>query len=187
MIDMTDQNENEQMDGEETQSVRDSQSDVSADGKQVIALQEKLTEANAKAAENLEGWQRAQAEFANYKKRIARDQDQMAVDARGRVLKRYLEIMDDLDLILKNKPNEGNGADWSKSIELLHRKLQGFLETEGLTRIDPLGEPFDANLHEAVTQETSDEHESGTVTEVLRPGYLLGERVLRPASVKVAK
>ncbi|MEX1071097.1 MAG: nucleotide exchange factor GrpE [Anaerolineales bacterium] len=154
---------------------------------ELIALQEKLAEIEAKSAENLDGWQRAQAEFANYKKRVARDAEQMGADARVRVLKRYLEVLDDLDLALKNKPQDGEGAEWSKGIELIYRKLNGFLESEGLTKLDPLGEMFDANLHEAVTEEDSAEYDSGVITEVLRPGYMLGERVLRPAAVKVAK
>lgn len=154
---------------------------------ELIALQEKLAEAEAKSAENLDGWQRAQAEFANYKKRVARDAEQLGADARVRVLKRYLEVMDDLDLALKNKPQDGEGADWAKGIELIYRKLNSFLETEGLTKLDPLGEMFDANLHEAVTEEESAEYDSGVIIEVLRPGYMLGERVIRPAAVKVAK
>jgi molecular chaperone GrpE len=159
---------------------------VAGDG-DLTALQEKLAESEAKSAENLDGWQRAQAEFANYKKRVARDAEQLGADARVRVLKRYLEVMDDLDLALKNKPQAGDGADWAKGIELIYRKLNSFLETEGLTKIDPLGENFDANLHEAVTEEESAEYDSGVITEVLRPGYMLGERVIRPAAVKVAK
>jgi molecular chaperone GrpE len=158
-----------------------------ASDSELIALQEKLAEAEAKSAENLDGWQRAQAEFANYKKRVARDAEQLGADARVRVLKRYLEVMDDLDLALKNKPQDGDGADWAKGIELIYRKLNSFLETEGLTKIDPLGENFDANLHEAVTEEEHATYDSGVITEVLRPGYMLGERVIRPAAVKVAK
>jgi molecular chaperone GrpE len=192
---MSDKKEKEeQLDavGEETQAVQDEQApEAQADGthgkNELIALQEKLVGAQAKADENLDGWQRAQAEFANYKKRMARDQDQLSAEARGRVIKRYLEIIDDLELALRNKPHDGTGADWAKGIDLIYRKLQSFLDSEGLTRIDPLGEPFDANVHEAVTEEHSDEYESGTVIEVLRPGYMLAERVLRPASVKVAK
>jgi molecular chaperone GrpE len=146
-----------------------------------------LTEAQAKAAENLEGWQRAQAEFANYKKRQLRDQELQTADMRGRILKRYLEILDDLERALVHKPSEGAGAEWAGGIELIYKKLLSYLEGEGLTRVDPLGEAFDANLHEAVTQEESADHESGTIIEVLRPGYMLGERVLRPAAVKVAQ
>jgi molecular chaperone GrpE len=159
-----------------------------ADGNQeVIALQEKLAEMEAKAAENLDGWQRAQAEFANYKKRLAREQEQLTAEVRGRVIKRYLEIVDDLERALKSAPQEDAGAEWAQGVEIIYKKLITYLESEGLARMHPLGENFDPNLHEAVTQEESAEHESGTIIEVLRPGYLLGERVLRPASVKVAK
>ncbi|MCW5874021.1 MAG: nucleotide exchange factor GrpE [Anaerolineales bacterium] len=149
-----------------------------------LGLQQELQAAHAKAAENLEGWQRAQAEFANYKKRMARDQEGQEAEIRGRVIKRYLEIVDDLELALKNKPAE---AEWVQGIELIYRKLLSFLEAEDVQRVDPLGQPFDANLHEAIAQEDSQDYESGTVSEVLRTGYTLGERVLRPAVVKVAK
>jgi molecular chaperone GrpE len=155
--------------------------------KELIALQEKLAEVEAKAVENLDGWQRSQAEFANYKKRLAREQEQQAAEVRGRVIKRYLEIVDDLERALKNAPQEAAGAEWAQGVELIYKKLIAYLESEGLTRLDPLGEHFDPNLHEAVTQEESPGYESGTIIEVLRPGYMLSERVLRPAAVKVAK
>jgi molecular chaperone GrpE len=158
--------------------------DTAMDGQ---GSQDPLAEALAKAAENLEGWQRAQAEFANYKKRQLRDQELQTADMRGRILKRYLEILDDLERALAHKPGEGTGAEWAGGIELIYKKLLSYLEGEGLTRTDPLGQPFDANLHEAVTQEESTKYESGTIIEVLRPGYMLGERVLRPAAVKVAQ
>lgn len=154
---------------------------------EMAGLQEQLAAAEAKAAENLDGWQRSQAEFANYKKRQASQQELQAAEVRGRVISRYLEVIDDMERALKNRPQDEEGAAWAAGIELIYQKLQSYLQSEGLTRIDPLGQPFDPNLHEAVAQEDSDEHESGAVTEVLRPGYLLGERVLRPASVKVAK
>lgn len=150
-----------------------------------LGLQQELQAAHAKAAENLEGWQRAQAEFANYKKRMARDQEAQEAEIRGRVIKRYLEIVDDLELAFKNQPEAA--ADWGQGIELIYRKLLSFLEAEGVQRVDPLGQPFDANLHEAVAQEASSQYTSGTVSEVLRTGYTLGERVLRPAVVKVAQ
>lgn len=184
---MNDKNEheNEMPMGEDAQAV---QEQPVVDGNaELIALQEKLAEAEAKAAENLDGWQRAQAEFSNYKKRMARDQELQSAEVRGRVLKRYLEVVDDLGRALDHRPEEGAGAEWAAGVELIYKKLLSYLESEGLTRIDPLGELFDANLHEAVTQEESPDHESGVIIEVLRPGYLLGERVLRPAAVKVAK
>ncbi|MEX1247591.1 MAG: nucleotide exchange factor GrpE [Anaerolineales bacterium] len=178
-------NEDEQTaEGEQGSPRAEAQVDGSAE---LIALQEKLAETEARAAEHLDGWQRAQAEFSNYKKRLAREQEQQAAEVRGRVLKRYLEIVDDLERALKNSPHEDEGATWAEGIDLIYKKLISFLESEGLERFDPLGELFDPNLHEAVTQEESKDHESGVIIEVLRPGYMLGERVLRPAAVKVAK
>jgi molecular chaperone GrpE len=182
---MTDPENEQVMEGAEEQAA---DPNASPDGgAELIALQEKLAAAQAKAGENLEGWQRAQAEFANYKKRLAREQEQQSAEVRGRVIKRYLEIVDDLERALAHKPASGDGAEWAGGVELIYKKLLAYLESEGITRIDPIGQPFDPNQHEAVAQEESEEHESGTVIEVLRPGYMLAERVLRPAAVKVAK
>lgn len=186
---MADPEKEQVMEGEQKPDEQPApQASPSVDGSaDLVALQEKLAEAQAKAGENLEGWQRAQAEFANYKKRLAREQEQLSAEVRGRVLKRYLEIADDLERALAHKPAAGDGADWAGGVELIYKKLLGYLESEGLTRIDPLGQPFDPNQHEAVAQEESQGQDSGTIIEVLRPGYMLAERVLRPAAVKVAK
>jgi molecular chaperone GrpE len=170
-----------------TSAVVDPQPESAEVNTELTSLQEKVAEAEAKAAENLDGWQRAQAEFANYKKRLAREQEQLAAEVRGRVIKQYLDIGDDLDRAFKTRPQDSEGAAWADGVEIIYKKLQSLLNAEGLTRVDPLGEQFDPNMHEAVTQDISQDHESGIIIEVLRPGYLLGERVLRPAAVKVAK
>ena len=154
---------------------------------EIQELLEQLEEVQAKAAENMEGWQRAQAEFANYKKRQTRDQEQAFQDMRGRIIKRYLEVLDDLERALESRPAEGEGADWASGVELVYRKFLTFLESEGVTQMQALGEEFDPNLHEAIAQEESEEYDSGTVIEVVQAGYLLEERVLRPAIVKVAQ
>ena len=154
---------------------------------EVEKLQSELAECQAKSGEYLEGWQRARAEFANYKKRVDRDQSQVYQTAAGNILKRYLEVLDDLERALKNRPKEGEGAAWSNGIELIYRKLQTILENEGVVSMDAQGKIFDPTLHEAISSEDSAEHESGEVIEVLQNGYLLGERVLRPALVRVAR
>lgn len=161
---------------------------ASQDGTDALeALRLELEEAQAKAAENLDGWQRAQAEFANYKKRVVRDQEQLYSETRGRIIKRYLEIADDLERALRNRPEEGPGVEWAEGVELISRKLMAYLESEGVTQMQIEGQSFDPQLHEAIAQEESEEHASGEILEVLQPGYMLGERVLRPAVVKVAK
>jgi molecular chaperone GrpE len=151
------------------------------------SLRAEIEASRAKSDEYLEGWQRARADFANYKKRIERDQAQTAQMVTGSILKRYLEILDDLDRALRNRPQDGDGAYWANGIELIYRKLLTILENEGVKLMDPLGKEFDPTQHEAIISEDNDQFQSGQVTEVLQQGYLLGERVLRPAMVKVAR
>ena len=153
----------------------------------VEALCQELADTRAKADEYLDGWQRARAEFANYKKRIDREQAQAYQTAVGSVVKRYLDVADDLERALKNRPQDGEGAAWANGIELVYRKLLTGLESEGVTTMQAEGQAFDPNLHEAVTSEESDQHQSGQIIEVLQQGYLLGDRVLRPAMVRVAR
>ena len=149
-------------------------------------LEGELAEALAKAEENLDGWQRAQAEFANYRKRIERDRIHQQQDLTAEIIGRYLDVVDDLDLALKNCPSDGEGGDWAKGIELIYRKLMTILDKEGVTPMKALGETFDPNLHEAISQDKSPGHESGQIIEVLKEGYLIGERVLRPSLVRIA-
>lgn len=177
------------------QKVDESQEELSGQPAMVVeelrteieALQAELAESRTKADEYLDGWQRSRAEFANYKKRIERDQLAVSQNAAGRIIKRYLEILDDLERALKNRPQEGEGAAWANGIELIYRKFKSILESEGITPMEAEGQLFDPNLHEAITSEESDEHESGQIIEVLQQGYMLGDRVLRPAMVRVAR
>jgi molecular chaperone GrpE len=182
----TEEEEISQEAGTETAAVEEPASQASMDG-DILALEDELQAARARANEYLNGWQRSQADFANYKKRVARDQEQVYQNAAASVIKRYLDILDDLERALKNRPDSGEGAAWSAGIELVYRKFLAILEAEGLKPMEAEGEPFDPNFHEAIMQEESPEHESGTVIEVLQQGYFIGDRVLRPARVRVAK
>ena len=149
-------------------------------------LKQELDEIRTKAGEYLDGWQRARADFANYKKRVERDQAQVYQMAVGSIVKRYLEVLDDLERALKNRPLSNDGATWADGIELVYRKLIAILDAEGVRLMEADGQFFDPNLHEAISQENSPDHESGQIIEVVKQGYLLGERVIRPAQVRVA-
>jgi len=155
--------------------------------REFAALSQDLEETRAKAEEYLNGWQRALADFTNYKRRIERDQQQTMQNTVGSVVKRYLPILDDLERALNNRPKEGEGAVWANGIELIYRKFLMSLEADGVKPMEAEGQLFDPNLHEAISQEPSPEHESGQIIEVLQKGYLVGERVLRPAVVRVAE
>jgi molecular chaperone GrpE len=152
------------------------------------ALQKDLEQTRAKASEYFEGWQRERADFLNYKKRIDRDNAQVYQNALVTVLKKYLVVMDDLDRALKTAPSKGEGSHWAKGVELIRRKLCGLIEAEGIKQMDFAGnEMFDPMRHEAITHEDSPDHQSGQIIEVVQPGYLLGDRVIRPALVRVAR
>jgi molecular chaperone GrpE len=154
---------------------------------EIDALKLEIEELNQKSGEYLDGWQRERAEFVNYKKRMDREREQLKVNITGNVIRSYLEIIDDLELALKNKPAKGEGPTWAEGIELIYRKFLTMLETEGIKPMQVEGQIFDPNLHEAISQEPNEDFESGEIIEVVRNGYSIGERVLRPASVRVAQ
>lgn len=151
------------------------------------ALKEELGKAKAESKANLEGWQRERAEFSNYKKRIDRENSCLNQTITGSVIKKYLVILDDIELALKNKPTSADGAAWAEGIELIARKLQSILDSEGIERINQNKVLFDPNLHEAISNEEAPGFESGEIIEVVRQGYKLGDRILRPAMVRVAR
>lgn len=146
-----------------------------------------LAAAQAKADEYLEGWQRARAEFANYKKRTDRELQEAYQHAKVDALVKLLPIIDDIERAMSNLPDDLQGHSWLDGIALIERKFQKLLDEQEIETIDPVGEPFDPNLHQAIGTEPSDEFESDHVTETLQKGYKTSERVLRPALVKVAQ
>ena len=148
------------------------------------ALVNQLKEAESKVAEYKDGWARSQAEFQNYKKRIERDNELMYASMKGDIIKKVLPALDDLERALQNRPADDA---WASGIELIARKMQNILEGEGLKRIDAKGKPFDPNFHEAISHEPADGVESEHVIDVVQNGYMLGERVIRPALVRVAQ
>jgi molecular chaperone GrpE len=151
---------------------------------EIEALKRQVEEAEAKLAETVQGWQRATADFQNYKKRIERDNEMNYALMKGDILKKVLPALDDLERALQNRPADDA---WANGIELISRKLQNILTSEGLKRIEAEGMPFDPNFHEAISHEHHEDFESGQVIEVVQNGYKLGERVIRPALVRVAQ
>ena len=152
-----------------------------------VMLKHELDEARAQADEYLQGWQRARAEFANYKKRVEREQAGARDRIAGETLTMYLGVLDDLERALKERPEDGDAAAWADGIELIYKKMFGLLESQGVEVIPAEGEYFDPTMHEAISHDESEDHKEGEVIEVVQPGYRLGERVLRPSMVRVAK
>src|SRR5215208_1402189 len=151
---------------------------------EIGSLKKKLAEAESKTSEYRDSWLRSQAEFQNYKKRLERDNELTYISMKGDIIKKVLPALDDLERALQNRPTDDP---WAAGIELIARKLQNMLESEGIKKIEALGKEFDPNFHEAISHEPADGAKSGHVIGVVQNGYMLGERVVRPALVRVAQ
>jgi molecular chaperone GrpE len=160
---------------------------VTIPSKEFALYQEEMDKAQKQAKEHFEGWQRERADFTNYKKRIERENSLATQSIKGDIIKKYLPVLDDLSRAIKSRPEQGEGAAWAEGIELIFRKFQKIIETEGVTRIPAENQTFDPNFHEAISHEDHPDLSSGAIIEVVQDGYMLGERVLRPALVRVAK
>jgi molecular chaperone GrpE len=154
---------------------------------ELTVLRRELEEQKAKAAEYLDGWQRARAEFANYKKRIEKEQEDMIQFANGAFITKLLPVMDDFERAFQTLPPNLMGMTWLEGIVLIQRKLQILFEQEGVAVIETEGQFFDPALHQAVTHEESEEHEEGQIIGGVQKGYKMGDKVLRPSLVRVAK
>ena len=146
-------------------------------------IKKALAEAEKKTEEYLANWQRAQADFINYKRRNEQERQDFSRFANAELMLSLLPALDDLERALNSVPPAKSAKhSWLEGIRLVERKFKSSLEARGLTPIKALGESFDPNFHEAVRQ---DKGKEGIVIEEFQKGYMLGDRVLRPAKVVV--
>jgi molecular chaperone GrpE len=145
--------------------------------------EDELAAATRERDEYLDSLRRLKAEFENYRKRAARDQESLVARAHERLVKELLPVLDDLARALEAAERHEE-AQLEEGVRLVHRQLAAVLAKEGLSEIATAG-AFDPNVHEALLSQPSDEPE-GSVIEVIQKGYTLGDRVLRPARVVVA-
>jgi molecular chaperone GrpE len=155
------------------------QSESATDGGDVEAVR-------AEADQYREHLQRLQAEFDNYRKRVLREQTTAVEQAAQPVFRRLLEVLDDFDLALMHAQDRPDFDRFLHGVELVYAKLLDTLRAEGLERMDAQGKPFDPETHEALMQ-TGEGEGDPMVADVLRPGYTLKGRVLRPAGVRVER
>ena len=160
--------------------------DVSEEKKHEEQMNNEYEKLLAQSQEYFEGWQRERADFQNYKKRIERDQISLKGYITAEIIKKYLVVIDDLELAFKNRPTSDDCQGWVDGINLIYQKLYSILESEGVELIPVEGE-FDPNIHEALTQIDHPELDSGKIVDVMRQGYKIGERIIRPALVIVAR
>lgn len=151
---------------------------------EIESLKKQLAEAESKTTEYKDSWLRSQAEFQNFRRRMERDSEMMHASMKGDIVKKVLPVLDDLERALQNR---SANDPWANGIELVARKFQTILENEGVKKIEALGTEFDPNFHEAISHEPADGAQSGFVIGVVQNGYMIGERVIRPALVRVAQ
>ena len=156
---------------------------------QVNLLKTRLEQAEKEAADNLDTAQRAQAEMVNFRRRTDEDRITNSKYANSRLISNVLPVLEELELAINHSESSGNGDNdpLLEGIKLIQRKLTGVLESEGLVPIEAIGLMFNPLEHEALgTEETSDV-EPGYITQIIRPGFRLHDRVFSPAQVMVAK
>ena len=153
------------------------------------AIAQQLISAKQEAEEYKDKWLRAAAEFANVRKRNERIMAEAIAHANARLIRQLLPIVDDFELAFQNVPEDLNEAEarWVEGFRLIQRKLEQLLAAEGVTPIEAEGQQFDPFLHEAIAHEEAEDYEDGQIIAEVRKGYKLGERVLRPSLVRVAK
>lgn len=152
-----------------------------------LIVDEALIKMQGEAQKYLESWQRERADFANYKKRAERELGESRDQARISTLITLLPVIDDFELAMSNLPAEVKDQPWTAGVAAIQRKFLRILEDHSIRAVDPVGESFDPTLHEAIAVAPSDEVESGHIIETLQKGYIWGDKVLRPAMVRVAE
>jgi molecular chaperone GrpE len=149
---------------------------------EVAALKAALAEAEAKAESNLASWQRAQADFVNYKRRTEQEREGIVQFANATLILELLPTLDDLERALAAVPDDIAGVSWVDGVQLIWRNLLARLEAQGLSGIEAVGEPFDPHLHEAVRQDSGAD---GIIVAEVQKGYRLRDKVIRPSQVVV--
>jgi molecular chaperone GrpE len=150
----------------------------------VDALRARLREEKERAESHFASWQRAAADFQNFKRRMEQERAEVGRLANAALVINLLPLMDDLERALRTVDTKLAGLTWIDGIWLIYRKFQAVLENAGVKEIEADGQPFDPNVHEAIGEA---EGEEGKVVSVVQKGYALGDRVIRPAMVIVGK
>jgi molecular chaperone GrpE len=140
-----------------------------------------------RAEEYLRLAQRAQADLINYRRRVDAERDEIRAAARAEAAGAILPVLDDFERAIAAIPEDERSKGWVQGMLLIERNLRGVVERAGLERIDAKGEQFDPYAHEAIMADEHSDQAENTVTQVVRPGYRAGGRIIRPAQVVVAR
>ncbi|WHY18299.1 nucleotide exchange factor GrpE [Paenibacillus sp. G2S3] len=164
----------------ETDSFTEEVSEGASDtGTEVKRLQDLADEYQGRAL-------RAQADFDNFRRRTQKEKEELAQYATSKLVTELLPVLDNFERALVTTPSSPESEAFVKGVNMIFRQLDGVLKSEGLTAMETVGQPFNPEYHQAIMQVESEEYEEGIVTEEVQKGYLLKDKVLRPAMVKVS-
>ena len=154
---------------------------------QVMFLRDALDASRKDLDQTLDATQRAQAELVNYKRRSDDERIEHGKYSNSRLISRILPVMEELDLAVTHAGDGGTNDSWLEGVKLIQRKLSNLLQTEGVQEIETVGIAFNPVEHEALGTEPTADYPPGYITEAVRPGYRLHDRVIQPAQVMVAR
>ncbi|MEW6661285.1 MAG: nucleotide exchange factor GrpE [Bacillota bacterium] len=158
-----------------------------AAGRPEEQLASKLAEKTEEAAALFNRLQRLQADFENYRRRVRREQEELVNYATEKLIAELLPVLDNLERALEAAAKGGELSSFINGVDMIYRQLLGILEKQGLMAMETVGHPFNPETHHAVMQVETEDHEDNKIIEQVLKGYLLKEKVLRTAMVKVAK
>lgn len=145
-----------------------------------------VKEARAQAEELQQRLLRAQADFDNFRRRTVKEKEELAQYASSKLVTQLLPVLDNFERALAAAQTGSEEQSFVKGVDMIFRQFMQVLEQEGVKAMNAVGEPFNPEFHQAIMQVESEEHEEGTVVEEVQKGYMLKDRVLRPAMVKVS-
>ncbi|MCM3171032.1 MULTISPECIES: nucleotide exchange factor GrpE [Paenibacillus] len=148
--------------------------------------QGEIARLTAEAEEHQQRFVRAQADFDNFRRRTQKEKEELAKYASMKLITELVPVIDNFERAMATVPEGTESESFSKGIQMIFRQLESVLNNEGLTAMETVGQPFNPEFHQAIMQVESDEYEEGTVVEEVQKGYMLKDKVLRPAMVKVS-
>lgn len=152
----------------------------------VEELKARIEALSAQSEEYMQRLARSQADFDNFRKRTIREKEELGKYASSKLIAELIPVIDNFGRALDTRPEGEASESFVKGVEMIYRQFDSVLQAEGLTTMETVGQPFNPEFHQAVMQVESDEHEEGIVVEELQKGYMLKDKVLRPAMVKVS-
>ncbi|GIP39581.1 nucleotide exchange factor GrpE [Paenibacillus sp. J31TS4] len=171
---------------EEQASASADASEEQADSAETIAMKQEIERLQQELEESRGRLIRAQADFDNFRKRTRLEKEDFAKYASFKLIEQLLPVVDNFDRAIQTSRETRDFDGMLKGVEMTFRQLDQVLAQEGLAAMDAIGQPFDPDRHQAIMQVESDEYEEGIVVEEIQKGYMLKDKVLRPAMVKVS-